>query len=35
MGFDPNRPYKANRTDYVNIALSIVLAIIAIIWALS
>jgi len=35
MGFDPNRPYKANKTDYVNIALCIVLAVVAIIWALN
>ena len=35
MGFDPNRPYKANRTDYLNIIFSIILAVVAIIWALS
>ena len=35
MGFDPNRPYKANRTDYFNIVFCIILAIAAIIWALS
>mgnify|MGYP000051652250 CR=1 FL=1 len=35
MGFDPNKPYKANRTDYFNIILCIALAVIAIIWALN
>jgi hypothetical protein len=35
MGFDPNRPYRANKTDYFNIIFSIVLAVVAIIWALS
>ena len=35
MGFDPNRPYKANRTDYLNIILCIALAISAITWALN
>ncbi len=35
MGFDPNRPYKANKTDYINIFAALFLTIIVIIWALS
>ena len=35
MGFDPNRPYKANKTDYFNIVFCIILADVAIIWALN
>jgi hypothetical protein len=35
MGFNPNKPYKANKADYFNIALSVTLALIAIIWALN
>ena len=34
MGFDPNKPYKANRVDYANIIFAlIILAVVA--WALS
>jgi hypothetical protein len=35
MGFDPNRPYKANKTDYLNIIFAIALTAAVIIWALS
>jgi len=35
MGFDPNRPYKANKTDYVNIILAIALTAAVFIWAIS
>ncbi len=35
MGFDPNRPYKANKYDYINISICIILAILAISWALN
>jgi len=35
MGFDPNRPYKANKTDYFNIIFAFILTAIVVIWALS
>ncbi len=35
MGFDPNKPYKANKTDYLNIFAALLLTIIVVIWALS
>ena len=34
MGFDPNRPYKANKTDYANIVFALItIAVVA--WALN
>ncbi len=35
MGFDPNRKYEANKIDYLNIVLTFLLALIAIIWAVN
>ncbi len=35
MGFDPNKPYKANNTDYINIIFAFILTAIVVIWALS
>ena len=35
MGFDPNRPYKANKYDYINIVFCLILAMLAIYWALN
>jgi len=35
MGFDPNRPYKANKIDYLNIIGALLLIVIVITWALS
>ena len=35
MGFDPNKPYKANRYDYFNIIFCFILALLAIYWALN
>ena len=35
MGFDPNRPYKANKTDYLNIITAFLLTVIVVIWALN
>ena len=30
MGFDPNRPYKANKTDYFNIIFAFILTAIVV-----
>ena len=35
MGFNPNREYKANKTDYVNIVAALILTIVVLIWALN
>ena len=35
MGFNPNKPYKANKTDYLNIVAALFLTIIVVIWALN
>ena len=35
MGFDPNRPYKANKTDYANIVFALIITIAVIVWALN
>jgi hypothetical protein len=35
MGFDPNKPYKANKTDYINIILALALTAAVVIWALN
>ena len=35
MGFDPNKPYKANRIDYANIILALIITVAVVAWALS
>jgi len=35
MGFDTNKPYKANKTDYLNIVAALLLTTIVLIWALN
>ena len=35
MGFDPDKPYRANKTDYLNIIAALVMTIIVVIWALN
>ena len=35
MGFNPNREYKANKTDYENIVAALILTIAVLIWALN
>tara|TARA_B100000900_G_scaffold274189_1_gene234311 strand:+ start:263 stop:370 length:108 start_codon:yes stop_codon:yes gene_type:complete len=35
MGFNPNKEYKANKTDYVNILSALILTIAVVIWALN
>ncbi len=35
MGFDPNKPYKANRVDYANIIFALIITFAVVAWALS
>ena len=35
MGFDPNKPYKANRVDYSNIIFALIITLAVVVWALS
>lgn len=35
MGFDPNRPYKANKVDYINIIAALILTVVVIVCAIS
>ena len=35
MGFDPNKPYKANRVDYANIIFDLIITLAVVAWALS
>ena len=35
MGFDPNRPYKANKTDYAHIVFALIITIAVVAWALN
>jgi len=34
MGFDPSRPYKPNKADYLNIIFALVLIGLSIFWVL-
>ena len=35
MGFDPNKPYKANRVDYAKIIFALIITLAVVAWALS
>ena len=35
MGFDPNKPYKANRVAYANIIFALIITVAVVAWALS
>ena len=35
MGFDPNKPYKANRVDYANIIFALIITVAGVALALS
>ena len=35
MGFDPNKPYKANKVVYANIIFALIITFAVVVWALS
>ena len=35
MGFDPNKPYKANKVDYAHIIFALIITLAVVVWALS
>jgi|TARA_X000001036_G_scaffold178518_1_gene169023 hypothetical protein len=35
MGFNPNKEYRANKTDYINIIFAVILTVAVVIWALN
>ena len=35
MGFNPNKEYRANKTDYINIIIAVILTVAVVIWALN
>ena len=35
MGFDPNKPYKANRVDYAIFIFALIITLAVVVWALS
>ena len=35
MGFDPNKPSKANRIDYANIIFALIITVAVVAWALN